>query len=133
MPKPKYVWVEWRETWAAGPSEWKAEEVVWYDDLVKELKTHFECRCNDYSYSEMFRGIEWNVIERPTRQLLEKKIQHTKDDIVALEHDLARFEALSKKIPKKDRWVYKDRAYTSEKRMNEVMLRDARYAEAMSR
>jgi hypothetical protein len=54
MPKPKYVWVEWRETWAAGPSEWKAEEVVWYDDLVKELKTHFECRCNDYF--EYFRA-----------------------------------------------------------------------------
>ncbi len=124
--KAKYVWVEWRHK-GSGPRSWNVEEVVWYDDLVEALRTHFGYKAKDYSYSEMFRGFDWNVIKRPTRQFLERKIGSIEAEIAAAERELERLKDLSKKIPK-DRWVYKDEAYTSKARMEEVMTNDARWA-----
>jgi len=90
-------WIRWRAKWASGTDSWNFEYLDVPPEKMKVEAEYFtEDETNSIWYhNEMFRGIEWEIIEIPPINIIEEKIRTAEYDLrqainklYALKHDL---------------------------------------------
>jgi len=83
------VWFKHRANWGSGPGMWEYD-VQWVnadtsDEQEEEVRLFFEEYAEkNFGYSELFRGMEWHVIDLPPLDYLSRLLESNKNKIRSL-------------------------------------------------
>lgn len=86
------AWYKYREMWASGYTNYEYIELSpeEMEDLVYEIK-------DENSYSDKFRKVEYEEIDRPPLDVLEKTILNLELDVIDLEKQIKRIKLKTKR------------------------------------
>jgi len=87
--------LKWRDTWSWGNSEWVIELLSILENYDKELlDERIEYKNHNKSWSDKFRGIEYEVIDYPGHEWMLQNINQCKDKINNINKLLVEYNAL---------------------------------------
>ena len=93
-------WIKYRTKWAWGTDEWVYHPLFYIDQYDKEVLESYsedfiEDIHQDHNYSDKYRGVDYEVIDKVPLDIIEEKIKRTKG---ALENKKYELEILGKEI-----------------------------------
>jgi len=92
------MWIKYRHEWADGPvTEWK-----WMEIIARSNETaarHFKNEEvpileDEYNFSEHYRGVEFEVVDRAPREVVEAKCKRAKEILAHAQLDVTRYEEM---------------------------------------
>jgi len=84
------MWLKYKHKWAwGGDKEWCCKDIGGLDvnEALKEIT-------DEYSYSDKYRGVDYEVVEIPSSEIIKKEIAYCADRISGLRRRMDRLISL---------------------------------------